>query len=190
MNRYEKSIKILKNKIKKEKSFTKEQWDIYAKAHALYSINTIYAHENVLNWEQLQKKLRKKDKKLEIKIEKVRYQLHQAIEETGLHSEKTAKLSKEIHSLINLYYATKDENYSKSQKDYPRDSEIWQTYQISYTQLRNRTIDFHKFPSTQQWNAIAKQKNYLNYQAIEYVAGLTWNEIRQKILKEIANYRN
>ena len=185
MNKYEESIKILKGKIKKEINLKKEQWDIYAKVNHLYSSNTIYAHENVLNWEQLKKKLRKKDKKLDIKIEKIRYQLHKSIEESGLNSEKTKKLNQEINTLINLYYATKDENYIKSQKDYPRDSEIWQRYQISYTQLRNTTIDFNKFPNIKQWNHIAKQNLYLNHQTMEYISGLTWNEIREKILKEI-----
>ena len=185
MNKHEKSIKALKDKLKKESNLSKEEWDIYAKANNFFSSNTIYAHEDVLNWEQLKKKLRKKDKKLDAKIEKIRYKLHQSIEESGLNSEKTIKLNNEINELINLYYATKDDNYIKSQKDYPQDSEIWQRYQISYIELRNSTIDLKQFPSTKKWNEFAKINNYLNFQSIEYISGLTWNEIREKILKEI-----
>ena len=185
MNRYEESVKALKDRLKKYTDLSKEDWDIYAKNNHLLSSNTIYAHEDVLNWEQLKKKLRKKDKKLDVKIEKIRYKLHQSIEETGLNSEKTLKLNDEINELINLYYATKDDNYIKSQKDYPQDSEIWQRYQISYTELRNTTIDLKQFPSTKKWNNFAKINNYLNFQSIEYISGLTWNEIREKILKEI-----
>ena len=185
MNKHEESLKVLKDKLKKENNLSKEEWDIYAKENHLFSSNTIYAHEDVLNWSQLKKKLRKKDKKLDAKIEKVRYKLHQSIEENGLHSEKTKKLNNEINKIINLYYATKDDNYIKSQKDYPRDSEIWQKYQASYIELRNKTIDLNKFPTTQEWNTLAKQKKYLNFQSIEYISGLSWNEIREKILKEI-----
>ena len=185
MNRHEESVKALKDRLKKYTDLSKEEWDIYAKKNHLLSSNTIYAHEDVLNWEQLKKKLRKKDKKLDAKIEKLRYKLHESIEENGLNSEKTIKLNDEINELINLYYATKDDNYIKSQKDYPLDSEIWQTYQISYTELRNTTIDLKQFPSTKKWNEFAKINNYLNFQSIEYISGLSWNEIREKILKEI-----
>lgn len=187
MNNHEKSVKILKSKLQKESKLTKEEWDDYAKKNKLFSSNTIYAHENVLNWEQLKKKIRKKDKKLEIKIEKVRHKLHKVIEEKGLDAKETQMLSKEINELINLYYATKDETYTKNQKDYPKDSEIWQHYQMSYIRLRDRTIESKKFPSTKMWNCLAKQADYLNHQAIEYIAGLSWNEIREKILKEISD---
>lgn len=185
MNNYEKSVKELKIKLKKEENLSKEEWDKFAKYHNLFSSNTIYAHEDVLNWEQLKKKLRKKDKKLDIKIEKTRDKLHKVIEEKGFKAEETKLLSKEINELINLYYATKDEVYTKTQKDYPKDSEIWQTYQKSYIELRNNTIEKKQFPSTKKWNCFAKQHTYLNYQTIEYISGLTWNEMREKILKEI-----
>lgn len=185
MNKHQASVKVLKNKLKKEPNLSKEEWDEYAKNNQLFSANTIYAHEDVLNWEQLKKKLRKKDKKLELKIEKIRNKLHKEIEENGIHSKEITKLSDEINELINLYYATNDETYTKNQKDYPKDSEIWQTYQKSYIELRNNTIELKQFPSTKKWNAFAKVKNYLNCQAIEYVSGLTWNEMRERILKEI-----
>lgn len=185
MNNYEKSIKALKIKLKKEKELSKEEWDCYAKQNHLFSSNTLYAHEDVLNWEQLKKKLRKKDKKLDIKIEKTRDKLHRAIDEKGFEAEETKRLSKEINELINLYYATKDEVYTRTQKDYPKDSEIWQTYQKSYIELRNNTIEQKQFPSTKKWNCFAKQNTYLNCQTIEYISGLTWNEMREKILKEI-----
>jgi len=185
MNKREKSIKELKNKIKQNKNITKEEWDIYAKEKAYFSSNTLYAHENVLNWEQLKRKLRKKDKKLEIKIEKTRHKLHQSIQLNGLKSQETIKLNHEINNLINLYYETKEDTYTKKQKEYPKDSEIWQKYKLSYIQLRNNTIDSNKFPTTKEWNKLAKQKMYLNYQSIEYISGLNWNEIREKILKEI-----
>lgn len=185
MNNYEKSIKALKIKLKKEINLSKEEWDQYAKNNSLYSANTIYAHEDVLSWEQLKKKLRKKDKKLDMKIERTRDKLHKAIEEKGFYSEETQKLSKEINELINLYYATKDEIYTRTQKDYPKDSEIWQTYQKSYIELRNNTMEQKQFPSTKKWNYVAKKNTYLNHQTIEYISGLTWNEMREKILKEI-----
>lgn len=185
MNKHEESVKVLKNKLKKETSLSKEEWDKYAKENHLFSANTIYAHEDVLNWEQLKKKLRKKDKRLEAKIEKIRNKLHREIEESGIKSDETMKLSDEINELINLYYATKDETYTKNQKDYPKDSEVWQTYQKSYIELRNNTIELRQFPSTTKWNAFAKVSNYLNCQSIEYISGLTWNEMRERILKEI-----
>lgn len=53
MKNYEKSLKALKDKLNKDKNLSKEEWDIYAKNNYLYSSNTIYAHEDVLNWEQL-----------------------------------------------------------------------------------------------------------------------------------------
>ena len=59
MNRHEESVKALKDKLKKDIDFSKEEWDIYAKKNHFLSSNTIYAHEDVLNWEQLKKKQRK-----------------------------------------------------------------------------------------------------------------------------------
>lgn len=185
MMKYETSIKALKVKLKKEPNLTKEEWDSYAKEQKLFSANTIYAHEDVLNWEQLKKKLRKKDKRLESKIEKIRQKLNKVVEETGIDSEETLKLSKEINELINIYYATREITYTKNQKDYPKDSEIWETYQKSYIELRNNTMEKKQFPSTKKWNNFAKRRTYLNCQAIEYISGLTWNEMREKILKEI-----
>ena len=58
-------------------------------------------------------------------------------------------------------------------------------YKESYAALKSICIEKSRFLTTKEWNSIAKKNTYLSCQAMEYVLGLTWNEIREKILKEI-----
>ena len=185
MNRQETSVKELKKMLNKNNNLNSEEWNEYALKKEFLSAITIIAHENVLNWEELKKKLRKKDKKLDAKIEKARYELNKSIEETGLNSERTRQLSNKIDELINLYYETKEETYTRKQKEYPFDCKMIENYKKSYIELKEYCLKNNTFPTTKEWNDIAKKNKYLSCQAIEYVSGLTWNEIREKILKEI-----
>lgn len=56
-NYYEKSKKILKKKIKKNKNITREEWDNYAQKNCLFSSNTLRFHANVKSFEKLKEKL-------------------------------------------------------------------------------------------------------------------------------------
>lgn len=50
-----------------------------------------------------------KDQNIDLKIEKMRDMLYQSIEESGLNSKKTKKMSEELNNFINLYYNTKND---------------------------------------------------------------------------------
>lgn len=50
-----------------------------------------------------------KNQNIDLKIEKMRDMLYQSIEENGLNSEKTKKMSEELNNFINLYYNTKND---------------------------------------------------------------------------------
>lgn len=185
LDKYEATIKELRILLNQNRNLTSEEWNKYSKEKGYLSAVTILAREDATDWERLKRKLRKKDKKLDTKIEKVRHELNKSIEEIGLDSRKTKELSLEINELINLYYATKEEAYVRKRKEYPYNSKIIKEYKESYAALKSICIEKSRFLTTKEWNSIAKKNTYLSCQAMEYVLGLTWNEIREKILKEI-----
>lgn len=185
LDKYEATIKELRILLNQNRNLTSEEWNKYSKEKGYLSAVTILAREDATDWERLKRKLRKKDKKLDTKIEKVRHELNKSIEETGLDSRKTKELSLEINELTNLYYATKEEAYVRKRKEYPYNSKIIKEYKESYAALKSICIEKSRFLTTKEWNSIAKKNTYLSCQAMEYVLGLTWNEIREKILKEI-----
>ncbi len=185
MNLYQKTIKELKNQLNKNPRLKREEWDIYAKQYKLLSSIVIYAHEDVEHWEDLKNKIKKIDKKLEKEIEKIRKKLNRSIVINGINSKQTHQINDEINELINLYYEVVKENNRKRAKNYPVNSKLYEWYKYSYKKLKEETKKTGKFPTVNEWTILAKKYEYNSYQVIEYISGLTWNEIREKILKEI-----
>lgn len=113
------------------------------------------------------------------KINSLRKKLDKSIEKTGLNSNETREISKEIDKLIN--------EYEKSVKivDFPQNSEIFLWYKQSYFELKKITKKNDKFPSIVEWNRYAKNNDLLNHASLEYISKLNWNYLRVKILREI-----
>lgn len=184
MDFYQQSIKELKKILSEDSKITSQEWDVYAHANNFFSSLTLCTKNNIENFEELKEVLKKKDRRLDKEIERARKKLNTSIEKTGLNSKQTRNLSIEIDSLINLYYESDDNEYKRKEKKYPSNNFMYEFYKQSYYQLLEITYELEKFPTVQEWNAFATKKIYMSNQSLEYVSGLSWNELREKILKE------
>lgn len=108
------------------------------------------------------------------KFERLREKLNRSIEENGLDSEKTQKISREFDELLNSYY--------KKEKMYSEKSIIYQEYQKSINELEKITKEFGEFPSVEEWNKYAKEKNLLTSESLKYVSGLNWKDLKNLML--------
>lgn len=106
-------------------------------------------------------------------FEGLRNKLHQAIEEGGLHSVKTIKISKKYNDLINFHY--------QNERQYHPDNLMYQKYVESLQYLRKITKDFIEFPTIKQWNYYAKEKDLLNSESLKFISGSSWHDLRNKI---------
>ena len=79
LDKYEATIKELRILLNQNRNLTSEEWNKYSKEKGYLSAVTILAREDATDWERLKRKLRKKDKKLDAKIEKVRHELNKSI---------------------------------------------------------------------------------------------------------------
>ena len=101
------------------------------------------------------------------KIEKLREKMHKSIEENGIDSVETRELSLKIDNLINKYYQDLQE-----QKQYLKNSEMYQFYIDSYKELEKVTLEFGEFPKSEDWNHYAKQNGYMTSISMEYISNL------------------
>ncbi len=107
------------------------------------------------------------------KVEEIREKLHIAIFKYGLNSKQTKSASKTFDEVMNKYY-TKERKYEK-------DNIMYDTYQKSLEHLSEITSDFIKFPSVEEWNKYAKEKNLLSSESIKYISGLNWHRLRNRV---------
>ena len=190
MNKINESINALKIKLKENEDLSSDEWNKYARENSYYSSVTIEAHVNVKNWAKLKKKLISNisETNLNREIEKVRKKLQQSIEETGLNSEKTRELSNQIDILINRYYKN---NRSKKKGRYYEDGNFMNTmYNKSYEHLKILSREMEDFPSIVVWNKYAQKNSCLNSQSMEYVSGMNWHKLRDKIKNSITMKSN
>lgn len=109
-------------------------------------------------------------------FERLRKKLHESMEKNGLNSEKTKKISERFDKMVNNYY--------KNEKQYSEDSIIHIKYIESIKRLKRITKDFVKFPSVQEWNHYAKEKDLLCSESLKYISGNNWHDLRNRILSE------
>ena len=83
-------------------------------------------------------------------FEGLRNKLHQAIEEGGLHSVKTIKISKKYNDLINFHY--------QNERQYHPDNLMYQKYVESLQYLRKITKDFIEFPTISNGTIMLRKK--------------------------------
>lgn len=113
------------------------------------------------------------------KIKTLQRRLDTNIKKHGLSHEKTIELSKEIDEYISYYYKMAKE------RDYPKGSEMFLYYRISYDELKEFTKENGKFPSAEEWNKYAMENNLLSSESIKYVSMLDWTYLRVKVNREI-----
>ena len=112
-------------------------------------------------------------------FERLRKRLDYSIEKNGINSDKTKRLSERFDKMVNNYY--------KNEKQYKEDSIIHIKYLESIQRLKRITKDFVKFPTINDWNHYAKEKNLLNSESLKYISGNNWNNLRNRILSELKN---
>lgn len=78
-------------------------------------------------------------------------------------------------------------NYYKNEKQYKENSIIRVKYIETIQRLKRITKDFVKFPTINEWNHYAKEKNLLNSESLKYISGNNWNNLRNRILSELKN---
>lgn len=111
------------------------------------------------------------------KIKELRIKLHKTIIQTGLNSKETKEASENLDKVINEFY--------KNKKGYYKDNIMYKEYLVAYNKLVQLTIEFGEFPTTAAWNKYAKENVFLGNVSLEYISGLNWNKLRQKVLAEI-----
>lgn len=106
-------------------------------------------------------------------FEELRLKLHKSIEENGLHSEKTFKISERYNKLVNLHY--------QNERQYRENNIMYENYKESVKSLRKLTEELIDFPTIKVWNCFAKENNLLNSESIKYISGSSWHGLRNRI---------
>ena len=169
MEQLRKSVEELEIQIKENEEITSSQWNQYAQENGYYSSITMQTHINVNNWEELKEKIcpTGREKNVNREIEKLRKQLHKAIQTVVLNSNETIEISRKINALANKYY--KNNRNRKKGKYYQKESLIDGMYNKSYEHLKYIT-SLEEFPSIDEWNRYAKENNCLNSQSMQYIS--------------------
>ena len=111
------------------------------------------------------------------KILILRKKLDEAVEKEGLNSAKVKKLSEKFDKELNKYL--------REEKRYNVNNNMYISYKIAISELRRISKEFDKFPTTEEWNKYAKEKELINSESIKYISGLNWHNLRNRILGEI-----
>lgn len=114
----------------------------------------------------------------EIKI--LQSKLNDSVKRYGLHDHRTVELSEKIDTYMNYYFKCIVDTIK-----YPDGSAMYFYYQVSYDKLKEYTIENKHFPTSEEWNAIAKQENYLCSESIKYISKLDWKYLKIKVNREI-----
>ncbi|MCI8470181.1 MAG: aspartyl-phosphate phosphatase Spo0E family protein [Clostridia bacterium] len=112
-------------------------------------------------------------------FEKLREKLHASIEENGLNSEKTRKISEKYNELVNIHY--------QKERQYNSNNIMYVKYIESVKSLRKITRDFVEFPTIKEWNHYAKENDLLNSESLKYISGSSWHDLRNKIYQNNKN---
>ena len=70
---------------------------------------------------------------------------------------------------------------SKKGRFYREEEPMGKMYDISYKHLQLLTDMLNEFPSVEEWNQYAKENLCLNSQSMQYIAGMNWHKLRDKI---------
>ncbi|MBO5005361.1 MAG: hypothetical protein J6D03_09060 [Clostridia bacterium] len=54
-----------------------------------------------------------------------------------------------------------------------------------YEEIKKLTKELKHFPSMQEWNKYAVENNLLSAVTLEYVLGLKWKELKEKVEKDL-----
>ena len=106
----------------------------------------------------------------------LRQKLHKAIDKYGINSKEVAAISNKIDKELN--------KLDKKRRNFKEGSETKEYYDKAIVELKKITQNFGDFPTVPEWNYYAKENNLLSSISIEYISGLNWKELREKILYE------
>ena len=111
------------------------------------------------------------------KFETLRRKLHESIKKNGINSEKTKKISAKFDELVNSYY--------KNEKQYHEYDVIYIKYKESLDYITKIAKEFGVFPSTAEWNKLAKEKGLLCSESLKYISGLNWHNLRNRTVSKM-----
>lgn len=120
IDKYQRSLEELKNKLDKNPDLTEKDWNFYANKNNFFSSFTMQAHKDVYNWEQLKKSLKQRDKKLDKKVEKMKQKLNVAIDKYGLTSKDVIQLDYEITELTIIFNKNEEYKHIRTKNIYPK----------------------------------------------------------------------
>lgn len=110
-----------------------------------------------------------------LEVRKLRKKLDKSVEKNGTEAEETKRISREMDNLINEYYENKKVTGAPE----------WSNFDKAYEELKRITKEFNEFPSARAWDKYAQEKNYLSNTSMQYISGLDWHKLRDKIKAEI-----
>lgn len=110
---------------------------------------------------------------MKARLERIRGELHMAINKYGINSKEAINKSEEFNEVLNIYY--------KIAREYSEDNIMNKKYIESIKILKKIDKDFAKFPTVDEWNKYAKEHNLLSSESIKYIIGVNWHDIRNKI---------
>ena len=180
---YNNSFNILRDLLQ-EKDITEHEWNEFAHENALLSSIVMKDRFKAKTFDELKNKVKKMrvekepekiDDKMQLRIERLRSELHDSIINKGVNHKDTYKLSAKMDYLINKYYLKKHDKF------YPQNSVMYDHYKKSYMGLKNMSIQMGSFPSIEEWNEYAKQNACLSSVSLQYISNLSWHELRNKI---------
>lgn len=111
------------------------------------------------------------------RLERLREKLHQAINQYGLESEETRKISLKLDKLINEQY--------KHEAQYPINSIIKENYYECIEVLKETVKDTGRYPIVKEWNRYAFKYGLLSNISIEYISRMNWSKLEKFIRLEI-----
>jgi len=179
-----KSFEELEKKLKENEYLTVDEWNSYAQKNGLFSSTTIIAHLSLHTFEDIKNKIVKSNNKINKEIEKVREELNKSVIDNGINSKEVRKLSDKIDFLINTYY-NNNRNREKG-RYFIKDNIMEKEYNRTYEHLKSLTIDLNEFPTISTWEEYAKKNSCLSSQAIQYISGLNWHKLRDKVKSDIS----
>lgn len=110
-------------------------------------------------------------------FDKLRKELHEAIDKYGIQSIEVKKISDKFDKLVTVYYL--------SERQYKKGCAMYKKYIESINNIRKITREFGKYPSIDEWNKYAKEEKLLCTESLKFISGKNWHELRRRIFSEV-----
>ena len=86
--------------------------------------------------------------------------------------------------LLNFTKEVNDEKIEMILETYYSRRKNFQNYSETLKKLGRLVIE-DRFPNSKEWNIIAKKEGFYSSNSIQYIEGISWKQLNEKIIKEI-----